>query len=118
MANEITASGVLLVNNGIVADGVELFSIRAAQSGKRVSKIAQNVGTSEETLDFGDIASPGWYLIKNLDPTNYVQIGPATTVYQDKLLPGTFTMGYLSSSTLYAKANTAACNVLIFVLEV
>lgn len=74
------------------------------------------IGTSEENIDFGDIAVPGWCYLQNLDDTNYVDIGPDSTgmVEMIRLYPGMPALVFLFPSvTLVGKANTAACRVLI-----
>lgn len=69
------------------------------------------IGTSEEDISFGDVV-PGYVILENLDPTNYVEIGPksggAMILYQ-KISAGCFAIIELGASvTMRAKANTAA----------
>jgi hypothetical protein len=78
-----------------------------------------SVGTTEETVTF-DSVTPGLVLMYNLDATNYVEWGVATGVYPFRLRPkltavnyGVPNLVYINSGTLYLKANTAACRVLI-----
>lgn len=79
-----------------------------------------NIGTTEETLSFGDIA-PGTVVLQNLDSTNYVEYGFSTGVYGCKLLPGASStaggqphvINLTSGATVYIKANTAACDVFV-----
>jgi len=83
-----------------------------------------SVGTSEETLSFGDI-TPGRIILQNLDSTNYVEYGPATGSYIGRLLPGAtagtagspHTINVTSGATIYIKANTSACNVLVIAYD-
>jgi len=78
----------------------------------------QSVGTSEEELTQGaDLGSPGYVFIKNLDATNYVEVGSTTGVYDIKLLAGEIAIYRHNSNTLYAKANTAACLVEYIIIE-
>lgn len=44
---------------------------------KRPIKFIQNIGTSEEALELGDI-TPRYAILKNLDPTNFVSFRVAT----------------------------------------
>lgn len=70
----------------------------------------KTVGTSEGTVTFTDITTNGWVLIENLDATNYVQWGVATTVYSGRVSFGMPALFQLEpGKTLYVKANTAAC---------
>ena len=78
----------------------------------------QSIGTTYEAIAFGDIA-PGLVAAYNLDATNYVELGivQAATFYPlIKLFPGGDypTIFHLAAGvTLYAKANTASCNISI-----
>ena len=53
---------------------------RIAVAGLDVVHKTQNIGTSEEALDMGDVTTPGWLFLRNLDNTNYVSMRPATGV--------------------------------------
>lgn len=73
----------------------------------------QNVGTSAEAISVGEIASEGWACFKNLDATNFVEIGWDATGFQSafKLLAGQVAIVPLNPSrTWQAKADTAACD--------
>lgn len=74
----------------------------------------QNIGTSEEALDLGGLATLGWAFFMNLDETNYVEIRSATGASNDiiwipALTPAVFRFGS-DISAPYAIANTAACD--------
>ena len=79
----------------------------------------QSIGTSEENLSAGDIATNGMLFMMNLDATNYVQWGMSDggTMKAVGRLKGGATAA--SCALLYVdagvavrmKANTAACNV-------
>lgn len=83
-----------------------------------------NVGTTEDTVSLGDI-TPGRIVLQNLDDTNYVEYGPATGSYLCRLLPGASagvggppdTINLTTGATIYIKANTAACDVLIIAYD-
>lgn len=82
--------------------------------------LTQVIGTTAELVSFGDITgAPGEVLIKNLDATNFIELGgdSGLTVFKTKLLPGRFTIFQPSSATLYAKADTAAVRVQIIATE-
>ena len=72
----------------------------------------QAIGTSDEDLVIGGTVAGGVYFLRNMDETNYVQIGvkAAGTDYFLKLLAGEFSVGRLNASILQAKANTATVN--------
>ena len=90
-------------------------------AGSLVYDVTTSVGTAEETAgpSFGDIGTEGFCVIYNLDPTNYVQVGFATTVYGMRLRGASApAMFFLEpNATIYLKANTAACNVRVIVYE-
>lgn len=81
----------------------------------RGSSFTVQVGTSEESVDFGDV-TPGYILLQNLDTQNYVEYSTVTTDYDLRLDPngGKALIKLSGSQTLYLKANTAECSVLIF----
>lgn len=70
-----------------------------------------SVGTSDETLAKGDVATIGYIWLKNLGPTNYVEFGSDGTLYPLKLKVNEFALLRWNAAALHAKANTAACNV-------
>lgn len=71
---------------------------------------AQTIGTSYEAIAIGDVATAGVAVFKNLDATNYVEIGvevSAAFYAFAKLKPGEAYPIRLASGTIFAKANTA-----------
>lgn len=120
MANTITMSGALRVSG----TGIEVSlsqSINATQIGSDYSAQTQAIGTSAEQLDISsDLGTPGWLMIWNLDPTNYVQIaldsGVSTQIFA-KLTAGQFCIIPPQTATIYAKANTAPCNIALLAIE-
>ena len=78
-----------------------------------------DVTTSEVTVSFGSV-TPGLILVYNLDDTNFVEMGFATGVYplqlpprlatNSKAAPAVFTR---QSGSLFLKADTATCKVLV-----
>lgn len=81
----------------------------------------QIIGTSEETVSFGDIVYPGFVYLENLDDTNYIEFGPDSTgmVTLGRLLPGEQCVLRLAPTgvTLIAQANTASCKMRVVCLE-
>jgi hypothetical protein len=70
-----------------------------------------SVATSDGTLDLGGIGTLGYAVFKNLDVTNYVEIGHTSGTYEIKLKAGEFCCFRIGSgmTALHAKANTGAC---------
>lgn len=120
MANEVYAS----LNYTARKNGAEIAissSHQVDMTGDDLISTTQVIGTSAETVGFGDITgAPGEVIIKNLDSTNFVELGgdSGLTVFKTKLLPGRFTVFQPSSATLYAKADTADVRIQILANEV
>lgn len=81
----------------------------------------QNVGTTHEVLEVSGLLNLGMAYFKNLDDTNFVDIGVdvAATFYPlIRLLPGESTVfRFTATSTPYLKADTAAVRVQAAVYE-
>ena len=110
----------------------------AASKGPVPGAIA--VGTAGTDIDFSELTTPGLCRISNLDATNYVEIGiwDGTEFYPViELGPGEFYVIKLSrflgksfavgsgtgtydtdTYTLRARANVAACNILVEAFEI
>lgn len=111
MANEISATtNVSITLSGQSASGNTTY--RADLAGDFVGE-EQNVGTSAEALDFGDVTSPKILYVRNLDDTNYVEIDAVNTMdgFPQKLMPGDAIILLPQTSTVYAKANTASVKI-------
>jgi hypothetical protein len=120
MANEITYSGELTIINGTFTPPPYPISGSADQAAAGVCYDVQNVGTSEETLDLGNVTTAGWAFFKNLDDTNFVHIGPDASGIQNfiKLKAGEACGPIpLATTTIKAKADTAAVELEYIVYE-
>lgn len=119
MADEITINAFIRVANGNLRDEFSIGSQsidQAAEGGPTPG--TQTIGTTEEEVAFGELGTPGFVIMQNLDDTNYVQWGFATTVYGGRMLAGETAGPFrLDSLSIFLKANTAACNVLIKAYE-
>jgi len=119
MANEITISASLRLVNGN-----QIFQFLPAALS--ITQTAQGgptpgywiVGTSEESNAFPELTTEGWLVMQNQDGTNYVEWGFSTGVYGGRLEAGEFAMFRTNPAlTLYMKANTAACKVVVYCFE-
>lgn len=113
MANEITVTTGLSLLNGSLNVSRQATATRFDQTTARGGGPGTvDVGTTEESIDFGDTV-PGFVELKNLDDTNFVQVGFSTGVYGFRLLAGGGpALFYLESgATLYVKADTATCRI-------
>ncbi|MGE0605552.1 MAG: hypothetical protein AB7O62_00395 [Pirellulales bacterium] len=89
-------------------------------SGQPVRGGVVSVGTSEEDLDVGDVATEGWLFLKNLDASNFITFGPKDTTMTafGKLKAGeSCCFRLLPGVTLRWQADTAAVNVQVELLS-
>ena len=117
MANEITAALSFGVVNGqfvfpTLSTGTNKFDQTSIGGG---GPGVLDIGTTEEVVTLTDIATPGFIFIKNLDATNYVQVGPESAsamIEWHRYQPGWWSWGPLDpGAVIRAKANTAVCKV-------
>ena len=140
MANEATVRSQLTITK----DSLE-YSSRPAAFTADVSGVGGptpgllSIPTTGEAVDLGELTTPGFCRVQNLDSTNYVDLGirdPDSNKFYPliRLLPGetfvfrlspdvggeygtgTGTVGP-SSNQIYLKANNAACKVLFEAFE-
>ena len=119
MANEITVTtGISVLNgNSSFHQQTKTKAIDQAAIGGP-SPGAISVGTAEESTAFPELTTEGWLFMQNNDATNYVQWGFSTGVYGGRLKAGESALFRMEPGlTLYLKANTAACNVLVYGFE-
>lgn len=119
MANEISISLRLAVNNGYIVHQENPGTNSLDMSGVVATGGIQSVGTTEEALAMGDVSSPGYAYFRNCDKANYVELGvkPAGTFYPfAKLKYGEAAIIRLGTATPYAKANGAAVSLQYYIL--
>lgn len=121
MANEITLKFSLQAENGFLKQSVNIGQLQIDQAAAGMAGGAQEIGTSEEVVDFGDVSTEGLLFLRNLDDTNYIEFGPEDTgamVAVGKLEPGEFAFFRVKPSVvLRAQADTAACLLQVLLLE-
>jgi hypothetical protein len=115
MANEISASATLNISkNGVTLQ--HTTSVQHDMAGDEMVHRTQSIGTSAEQVSFGDISgAPGMVKFTNLDATNFIELAldSGMTNKIAKLRPGGVALFQPSSGTIYAKADTAACRLLV-----
>jgi hypothetical protein len=121
-ANELTLSAALEFiksNTRTSTKDMGISGLQFTVSGTDcIGPVTQTIGTSAEALDIGDITTPGYVAIKNLDATNYVTIRMGSTGADVvKLKAGEFAMFRLASTNPFALANTSSCQVLYVLVE-
>jgi len=121
MANEITTSFSLALIKGAHVERIEVQQVRFDQVAVGGHKPVVDVGTSEEVLSFGDVATPQLWFVQNLDSENFVTLGPETggaMVPLVRLQPGKYAFVPLAPGVvLRAQADTAAVKLLMLVTE-
>jgi len=96
------------------------ISMTVNMAGDHLVSRTMEVGTANEAADFGDITNVGYIQMTNVDQTNFVEWGPTdSTDYAGKLKPNESCLWRMpdASSTLYLKADTAACDVQFVAVE-
>lgn len=120
MADEITHTLTLSLANGNLSDTNNPGRIRVNQTTQTIFKSVALINTTEESVTFPELTTPGICYLRNLDSTNFVQWGTATGVYSGRLkasdIPACFRLDN-GATTLYLKSDTAACRVLITVYD-
>jgi len=125
MANELTVTAGLVYNKPVSLLGAVNLAVATGSSITRQIDIAtgreagasQEIGTAEEQFALVDVSSARYFLIQNLDPTNFVQVGTAPGEYSIKLMPGDPCVFPPNANALYLKADTAACLVSVTVVN-
>lgn len=119
MANEIKLSVNLSVDKG-GARMVRTESKSVDMSGESFYHAVQNIDTSNETLEVYELSNfdageAGYIFAKNLDSTNYIEIG-LTSSYTIKLKAGEFCL-FRAAGAVFARANTSACELEYIYIE-
>lgn len=115
MSAELTANIVINFAKG-GAEITKSVGTTVTVAGTKYQTGIQNIGTSDATLDKGDVGTIGFVYLKNLDATNYCDFGADGTNYPLRLNAGEF--GYFRwNGAVHAKAHTAATDVEYVILE-
>lgn len=124
MANEITISTTVKLSKGNFSHTFSPGQLQADLTTARRGGNVQSIGTaSPEALTIGDVAAPRLGILRNLDATNYVTVGPqsSTTSNMEPMLripAGHFVILWLDPTvTLMAKANSAAVNLQVDIFD-
>ena len=102
------------VINGTLKDGAFSRAYQVNQTTKGgPSPGFVTIGTTEEEITFTELGTAGFIVMHNTDPTNYVEWGFATGVYGGRMRAGETAGPFrLNGTSIFARANTAACGVL------
>lgn len=118
MADEIKIRTELSCDNGFFhfpSQGVNTYYDQTTPGGGGPG--SKTIATGGTTISFADMTAPGWCYMQNLDVSNYVTYGGSSD-QPFMMKPGEPALVRINpSGTLRLVANSAACEVLIQVLE-
>lgn len=124
MANELTVAVKATYDNGgttFTAPDAAARSISINVTGDNVMHNRQTIGTSEEALVLGDVATGGYFIAVNRDDANFVELRSGTGATDFiRLKAGEVCLFRVSPDAMapYAIADTAACELEYWLLEV
>ena len=118
MADEITMTGSLAISatnfREQYSPGQISIDLASNKGDGGVQEISHSGSAAQgEALSVTDVSVGGVYFMRNLDETNYVEVGfqVSSTFYAFlKLLPGEYSIGRIGNAAPYARANTANVN--------
>lgn len=116
MANEISVTAALIINDGAnYKVSIQPGAVQADMSAKAAAAGVITVGTAAEAVAMGDVATAGWSHWKNLSTTSgeYVEIGGGSTssfVPVVRLYPGEPGLFPLATTTVIVRASTSQTN--------
>lgn len=125
MALELTSSVSIEFDNDLQSLSLSVSNRKLTSADPNAVQLLQEIGTSEEVINLGGLASLGSFMVKNLDPTNYVTVksglsGTVLAVLKPDLngdgTGGWFACDYAGSGMQApaAVANTAECRIAVF----
>ncbi len=121
MSNEIKATIGLTATKGELSLAIASATDNIDMTGTTYSDVGQIIGTTYEALAIGsDVGTEGWSYFKNLDATNYVEVGvevSAAFYPLIKLKPGEAALCRLATGSVFARANTSSVKMRHLVIE-
>mgnify|MGYP003638376143 CR=1 FL=1 len=118
MANELRIEAQLEYSKNGVKEA-KRDSAYIDVSGDSINKTIQEIATSNTAITaVATVGTYGYIFIKNLDASNYVEIADEDdTNYFCKLKAGEFALFRAADSDYWARANTAAVDLEIIIIE-
>src|SRR5262245_9829757 len=109
MANELSIGTVeLRFSKGSRRFKNPAFQNSLTVAGNHYIAHVQTIGTTDETLALGDVATPGVVFFLNTDDTNFVTLGEDGSSYPIKILPGEPAQFRWNGAAIHAIADTAS----------
>lgn len=84
MSKEITYHGRLVFDDGATRISFDKGVKSVSSTGLQPIQHVQNIATSYELVDLGDLTTPGFVMFHNRDVTNYVEIGVVVSATLDR----------------------------------
>lgn len=121
MSNEIHINADIKVTKGSVNRSKTIRSLKRDMAGKAVMQNVQLIGFADvEDILLGDIATPGYVFLENVDDTNFIRVGPFSGSFSSlmKLNPGDIAIFPMDSAAeLVAIADTAEAELDVMIVE-
>ncbi len=124
MANEITLSVSLKAINGDFTYNRKISGQQYDQAASGGNGGIQEIGfAAHEAIALGDVSTEGWILMRNIDDTNFVDIGVDVAAAFEPMIrmepgePCLFRNSKAAGTTLYAQADTGAVKIEFMILE-
>ena len=121
MANEITRVVSITVSKGGASISSGSISQTVDMAGVDMGTVTQSIGTTNEALGVpADVTGDVDLVVKNLDSANYVEIfkDSGNSHLLSKLKAGqACSLTNVPAASLYARANTAACQIQFWINE-
>jgi hypothetical protein len=117
MASEISFSAQLNYSKSGASLSSQCSTV-ATVAGVRYADVMQAITTAGVTVTFGTVGTVGVFMLQNIDPTNYVDVGFDGTTYPIRLAAvsgtqGGFIIAQNNGSTIYARSSVTGCNLLV-----
>ena len=121
MSDEITVSTILACTNGDFRFDRRVNAVKVDQAAQGSVGGIQVIGSgAHEAIATGDLTTEGWAIFRNLDDTNFVDVGiDVSSVFKPvfRLKAGEPAIVRVSTDALYAQADTADVNLEYTILE-
>lgn len=78
MANELTITAKIEYSNGGIVDSIDVTELAASVSANAILHRTQTIGSSEEALGLGDLATPGFLVGVNRSAVGQLHIRAGT----------------------------------------
>jgi hypothetical protein len=120
MADELMIQTRILFEKGDVKVSQGPTTLVLDVAGTDAIRATQEIGfAAAEAINKGEITTPGYMWVRNLDPTNFVEIGYDDTGFKNvvKLKAGEEALFRLAQTTPQAQADTAAVRIEYIIIE-